>query len=108
MDLLSHLATRINGIITYRGCCQVGVRRKDPRVHLLASLAAGDDGDGAAGCQVAIDSVQDLLDHKHITTTQIYDKRQRSVRDSGAHKASVWEFINGRDLPRFSCYLSLN
>lgn len=28
---------------------------------------------------VPIESVQDLLDHKH-TTTQIYDKRRRSVR----------------------------
>jgi integrase len=33
-----------------------------------------------------IESVQDLLDHKHITTTQIYDKRRRSVRDSASHK----------------------
>lgn len=35
---------------------------------------------------VAIEGVQDLLDHKHITTTQIYDKRRRSVRDSASHK----------------------
>jgi site-specific recombinase XerD len=28
---------------------------------------------------VAIEEVQDLLDHKHITTTQIYDKRRRGV-----------------------------
>jgi site-specific recombinase XerD len=34
---------------------------------------------------VAIESVHDLLDHKHITTTQIYDKRRRSVRDSAPH-----------------------
>jgi site-specific recombinase XerD len=26
---------------------------------------------------VPIESVQDLLDHKHIATTQIYDKRRR-------------------------------
>jgi integrase/recombinase XerC len=35
---------------------------------------------------VAIEAVQDLLDHKHITTTQIYDKRRRAVRDSASHK----------------------
>jgi site-specific recombinase XerD len=35
---------------------------------------------------VPIESVQDLLDHKHITTTQIYDKRRRSVKDSASHK----------------------
>ncbi len=38
---------------------------------------------------VAIESVQNLLDHKHITTTQIYDKRRRSVRDSASHKVPI-------------------
>jgi site-specific recombinase XerD len=38
---------------------------------------------------VVIESVQDLLDHKHITTTQIYDKRRRSVRDSASHKVPI-------------------
>jgi len=37
----------------------------------------------------AIESVQDLLDHKHITTTQIYDKRRRRVRDSASHKVPL-------------------
>jgi len=36
-----------------------------------------------------IESVQDLLDHRHITTTQIYDKRRRSVRDSASHKVPL-------------------
>jgi integrase len=36
-----------------------------------------------------IESVQDLLDHKHITTTHIYDKRRRSVRDSASHKVPI-------------------
>ena len=36
---------------------------------------------------VPIESVQDLLDHKHITTTQIYDKRRRTVRDSASGRA---------------------
>lgn len=38
---------------------------------------------------VPIESVQELLDHKHITTTQIYDKRRRSVRDSASHKVPI-------------------
>jgi site-specific recombinase XerD len=38
---------------------------------------------------VAIEAVQELLDHKHITTTQIYDKRRRSVRDSASHKVPL-------------------
>lgn len=38
---------------------------------------------------VAIESVQDLDDHKHITTTQIYDKRRRSMRDSVSHKVPI-------------------
>src|SRR5262249_30043067 len=37
----------------------------------------------------SIESVQDLLDHRHITTTQIYDKRRRSVRDSASHKVPI-------------------
>jgi site-specific recombinase XerC len=36
-----------------------------------------------------IESVQDLLDHKHITTTQIYDKRRQSARDSASHKVPI-------------------
>ena len=36
-----------------------------------------------------IESVKELLDHKHITTTQIYDRRRRSVRDSASHKAPI-------------------
>jgi integrase len=38
---------------------------------------------------VPIEAVQDLLDHKHITTTQIYDKRRRAVRDSASHKMPI-------------------
>ena len=38
---------------------------------------------------VPIESVQDLLDHRHIITTQIYDKRRRSVRDSASHKMPI-------------------
>jgi site-specific recombinase XerD len=38
---------------------------------------------------VPIEAVQDLLDHKHITTTQIYDKRRRAVKDSASHKMPI-------------------
>lgn len=38
---------------------------------------------------VPIESVQELLDHKHITTTQIYDKRRRAIRDSASHKMPI-------------------
>jgi site-specific recombinase XerD len=36
-----------------------------------------------------IESEQDLLDHKHITTMQIYDKGRRSVRGSASHKVPI-------------------
>jgi integrase len=38
---------------------------------------------------VPIESVQELLDHKHIISTQIYDKRRRSVRDSASHEVPI-------------------
>jgi site-specific recombinase XerD len=38
---------------------------------------------------VAIESIQELLDHKHITTTQIYDKWRRFVRDSASRKVPI-------------------
>ena len=32
-----------------------------------------------------IRNVQELLGHRHITTTQIYDKRRRTTSDSASH-----------------------
>ena len=34
---------------------------------------------------VDIVKVKDLLGHRHITTTQIYDKRRRSTSESASH-----------------------
>jgi site-specific recombinase XerD len=33
--------------------------------------------------------VQDLLGHRHITTTQIYDKRRRTTSQSASHKLVI-------------------
>jgi site-specific recombinase XerD len=38
---------------------------------------------------VPIESVQDLLEHKFIITTQIYDKRRPFVRDSASNKVPI-------------------
>ena len=36
-----------------------------------------------------IRKVQDLLGHKHVTTTQIYDKRRISTSQSSSHKVPL-------------------
>ena len=33
-----------------------------------------------------IREVQKLLGHRHVTTTQIYDKRRRGTKDSASHR----------------------
>lgn len=38
---------------------------------------------------VDITEVQQLLGHKHITVTQVYDKRRRSTRESASHKVPL-------------------
>jgi site-specific recombinase XerD len=35
---------------------------------------------------VDIMEVKELLGHRHVTTTQIYDKRRRSTREGASHK----------------------
>ena len=38
---------------------------------------------------VDIIKVQDLLGHRHVTTTQIYDKRRRSTSESTSHLLAI-------------------
>jgi site-specific recombinase XerD len=38
---------------------------------------------------VDIAKVKDLLGHRHITTTQIYDKRRRSTSESASHLLAI-------------------
>ena len=36
-----------------------------------------------------IREVQKLLGHKHVTVTQVYDKRRRGSKDSASHRLSL-------------------
>jgi site-specific recombinase XerD len=38
---------------------------------------------------VDIIKVKELLGHRHITTTQIYDKRRRSTSESASHDLAI-------------------
>ena len=38
---------------------------------------------------VDISSVRDLLGHRHVTTTQIYDKRRRGTAESASHQVPL-------------------
>ena len=38
---------------------------------------------------VDITDVQDLLGHKHVSVTQIYDKRRRSTKHSASHQVPL-------------------
>lgn len=38
---------------------------------------------------VEISKVQELLGHRHVTTTQIYDKRRRTTKESASHDMPV-------------------
>ena len=39
---------------------------------------------------VDIRKVQELLGHRHVTTTQIYDKRRRTTKESASHDVPIW------------------
>jgi integrase/recombinase XerC len=38
---------------------------------------------------VDIMEVKELLGHRHVTTTQIYDKRRRAAREGASHKTPL-------------------
>jgi hypothetical protein len=40
-------------------------------------------------CGVDIRKVQGLLGHRHVTTTQIYDKRRRTTKESASHDVPI-------------------
>ncbi|MBV8359118.1 MAG: tyrosine-type recombinase/integrase [Deltaproteobacteria bacterium] len=60
-----------------RGC-------RGRRVHLQHSLAARTTATLLLDAGVDIRKVQELLGHRHVTATQIYDKRRRTTKESAS------------------------
>ncbi len=53
-----------------------------PRIRATAATLLLDSG-------VDIMEVKDLPGHRHVTTTQTYDKRRRAARERASHKMPV-------------------
>jgi hypothetical protein len=63
-------------------------------IQMLFDLADGGLGHADYGALILdagvdIRKVQDLLGHRHVTTTQIYDKRRRSTAESASHDVPI-------------------
>ena len=61
---------------------------RDGYEHIRDHCEAADAETEVGIVLVDICEVQELLGHKNVTTTQIYDKRVRQTKDSASHKLS--------------------
>jgi len=58
-------------------------------VRVYAALTPRDRMQRTLGRRCGYRKVQELLGHRHMTTTQIYDKRRRTTAESASHEAPI-------------------
>jgi integrase len=80
---------RNDGVITY---LDSAIYREPDLFGRWAKIAYTPHSLRATAATLLLDSgvdimeVKELLGHRHVTTTQIYDKRRRAAREGASHK----------------------
>ena len=66
-----------------------------PAAHAATARARRCEAFSSAAVHLSLDAgvdiimVKELLGHRHVTTTQIYDKRRRSAREGASHDVPI-------------------
>ncbi len=88
--LLQGYLTRLPGSLREEEIvCEDGVMRKVERCVYTPHSIRATTATLLLDAGVDIIKVKDLLGHRHVTTTQIYDKRRRSLKEGASHDVPI-------------------
>ena len=70
---------------------KVGVLDLDAEVEMVREIRAAIGPEATLRLDAGVDiiKVKELLGHRHVTTTQIYDKRRRGAREGASHDVPI-------------------